>query len=462
MNGLAALAGLAAQPDAQDLPATLLLWAAEHEHEHERDSAGRLEHAGLAEHTLAHPVNAAALFNAVNASLARRHGGTSRVLQATRLDSANTLWLADMRVLLVDDSEINLEVARRLLECRGARVQTCTSGSQALDCLRARPADFDAVLMDVQMPDMDGLEATRRIRTECGAAQLPVIALTAGALVEERRRALEAGMQDFLSKPLDPTQLIRVLRRCVEAARGAVLPVKEGAFKRGPAAAAAAWPQVAGIDVADVAARLGHDLPLFLCMLRQLLLEFRDLAQVPECACDVGDPRRLLAARLHKLRGSASTVGAHELHRLAGLAEASLKDTHNQTQAQAHTAVLAVSVSLAQLAAQSAAALARQPPDADAPSAAESSWTQPLPPATAARVQPLLQQLRRQDLAALDSFNALLPALRGAFGTPAVEALSNAMDALDFTQALDLLAAKLAAAAPAGAAPCSRAVAITD
>jgi CheY-like chemotaxis protein len=151
------------------------------------------------------PVSHSELFNAVNAAVARRSDRLDKVTQSTRLDAAGACWLPGMHVMLVDDSDINLEVARRILEREGATVTACSHGQEALDRLAAAPGSFHAVLMDVQMPVMDGHEATRRLRQDLGLRNLPVIALTAGALVAERQRALESGMNDFISKPLDPT-----------------------------------------------------------------------------------------------------------------------------------------------------------------------------------------------------------------------------------------------------------------
>ncbi len=129
--------------------------------------------------------------------------------------------LAGVRVLVVDDNEINLEVARQILLHDGAAVETRGDGRSALDLLREGPEAFDVVLMDVQMPGMDGNEATSRIRCELGLYELPVIALTAGALLAERKRALDAGMSDFVSKPLDPDTLVKLIRSHVGGAPGA-------------------------------------------------------------------------------------------------------------------------------------------------------------------------------------------------------------------------------------------------
>ena len=439
LDGLQALAELAGQVGTAQLPAALVVTA------HERGRIASHDHSHLADHILTKPVGSSDLFNAINDSLARRQGSTEKVLQSTRLDAADALWLADVHVLLVDDSDINLEVARRLLERRGAKVQTCTNGRQALDRLRASPTAFDAVLMDVQMPDMDGLEASRRIRSELGLCKLPVIALTAGALVEERRRALDAGMQGFLPKPLDPAQLIRMLRRFVEAARGAALPVK--GLVNSPAPGSSPWPLIDGINTNDVARRLGSDVPLFLSLLRSLLAEFGGLAEDPDLRLDVPAQRQALSARMHKLRGSAGTIGALELHRLAAAAEQALRSP----QADAASAVHAVGRSLARLATQCRSVLATQQTTADGEAA--DTGPAPLPAVDCdARVQGLVQGLLRQDLAALDIFRSLEPALRAVMGAQATRGLAAALDMLEFSRALALLAQSFPAAAAAVAA----------
>ena len=119
--------------------------------------------------------------------------------------------LAGLRVLAVDDSHLNLMVVERALKIEGASVSLAADGQQALQILKAQPHGFDIVLMDIQMPVMDGLTATREIRRDSALAKLPIIALTAGALPEEREAALSAGMNDFLAKPLDLKEMNTVL-----------------------------------------------------------------------------------------------------------------------------------------------------------------------------------------------------------------------------------------------------------
>ena len=125
--------------------------------------------------------------------------------------------LTGLRVLAVDDNPINLFMLQRALQLEGATVNLATDGQEALDTLRASPKAFDVVLMDIQMLVMDGLTATRALRGDPALAAIPVIALTAGVLAEERVAAESAGMNDFLPKPLELGQMVTVLLPYVPA-----------------------------------------------------------------------------------------------------------------------------------------------------------------------------------------------------------------------------------------------------
>jgi two-component system, sensor histidine kinase and response regulator len=114
-------------------------------------------------------------------------------------------------VLLAEDDPINREVAIELLQLAGQVVDVAVDGEQAV--LKAASGRHDLVLMDMQMPRLDGLEATRRIRALPGGASVPIVALTANAFTDHRDRCLQAGMSDFLVKPLDMAELYGVLLR---------------------------------------------------------------------------------------------------------------------------------------------------------------------------------------------------------------------------------------------------------
>jgi signal transduction histidine kinase len=128
-------------------------------------------------------------------------------------------WLEGVRVLAVDDCEIVLRVVRRILEEQGAIVACCSDGASALEFVRAHRPEIDVVLIDVQMPILDGNETTRRIRRELGDKTLPIIGLTADALLSERERSLAAGMNEIITKPFDPRTMLGEIRLIVEQAQ---------------------------------------------------------------------------------------------------------------------------------------------------------------------------------------------------------------------------------------------------
>ena len=192
------------------------------------------------------------------------------------------------RLLVVEDNEFNQQVIRELLERAGAQVDVAGTGRQALQCLEGEAA-FDAVLMDMQMPDIDGLEVTRRIRRDPRLGGLAVIAMTANATVEDRQRCLAAGMNDFETKPVVPDRLYRTLGRW--------LPGR---------------PRPAVLDRSRLEAILGGDAGKLGALTQVFLRTSREtLAQMTQAleAGAVPDLGRLA----HKLRGSASAIGADEL-----------------------------------------------------------------------------------------------------------------------------------------------------
>jgi CheY-like chemotaxis protein len=115
------------------------------------------------------------------------------------------------RILVVEDDVRNLFALASVLEPRGATIEIARNGREALERLRANPS-IDLVLMDIMMPEMDGLEATREIRSDPRFARLPIIALTANAMIDDRERCLAAGANDYIAKPLDVDKLLSLAR----------------------------------------------------------------------------------------------------------------------------------------------------------------------------------------------------------------------------------------------------------
>ncbi|GHC93857.1 hypothetical protein GCM10007320_45150 [Pseudorhodoferax aquiterrae] len=237
---------------------------------------------------------------------------------------------AGARVLLAEDNLVNQEVATQLLHAAGVQVDVAGDGAQALEMVRSRP--YDLVLMDVQMPHLDGLEVTRRIRQEPALAQLPIIAMTANAFPEDRQACLEAGMNEHLAKPVDPRELHAALLRWLPARLG------EG---RPPAPLPLAGPQpapraAAPAGSADVVARMADliDLPqaleyaagqndILLRVLQQFVAHYAATGATLVRLLEEGE-RTALARALHGLRGVVGMIGAGRLREMSAALEAAL------------------------------------------------------------------------------------------------------------------------------------------
>jgi CheY-like chemotaxis protein len=121
--------------------------------------------------------------------------------------------LRGLRALVVDDTSVNLIIMRGILGQEGAQVQVAQDGLQALAALREQPDGFDLVFMDMHMPQMDGLQATRAMREDGRWQDLPIVAITANVTPEDRQACLDAGMDDFIGKPFELDQVVEVARR---------------------------------------------------------------------------------------------------------------------------------------------------------------------------------------------------------------------------------------------------------
>lgn len=246
--------------------------------------------------------------------------------------------LSGLRVLLVEDNPFNQQVAAELLMDAGARVTVAEQGQAALDHLAREPVDV--VLMDIQMPVMDGLEATRRIRDNPAWADLPVLAVTAHTQASDREAALDAGMDEVLTKPLGVAMLIDALCRWRHGRRQAA-PVQQAAPAPVPAAApvaAAAPPDLPGIDRALGELHCGGRPALHQHLLDIFFKAHRDVAR--RLSDQIAAPDWPAAARvLHVLKADAATVGATRLADVARSLETALLG-EDQAAVQLHKAEL--------------------------------------------------------------------------------------------------------------------------
>ena len=348
-----------------------------------------------------------------------------RAPEAAAVARADDGRLDGLRVLLVEDNELNQELAVELLRRRGAAVEVAGNGLEALELLAARgAAAFDVVLMDLQMPVLDGLEATRRLRERPEFDALPVIAVTAHALADEQARCRAAGMQDHVAKPLDIATLAQKLRPYVPRAAAAA-----------PAAPRAGTPLPAmpGLDVELALKRFdGHE-ALYRRTLRAFAKDYGD-GVAPLAAALAEGRHEDLRRGAHTLHGLAGTIGAAALAEIARVLEGAAA---RRDAAAAGVALGPLAERLAEIVAQIDGALEPPPPWMASGTAALADAGPGIDPAHG--LTTLRELLSTADSQALDWWQAHQATLRAALPPAAARRLQQAMNTLDFDAALAAL-----------------------
>jgi PAS domain S-box-containing protein len=263
------------------------------------------------------PVTAASLYNAVIEAKRKRAAtiGTTFALYQSAGQS-----LLGIRVLVVDDSEINCEVALRILRGQGAIVALASDGQEALDWLQAHPDDIDLVLMDVQMPLMDGITATKKLRLIPKFVDLPIIALTAGAFKSQQDAAEAVGMTHFISKPFDVPSTIALIQRLSrrqprplgDQLRLASVPPSEQTFVTPNC-------DVGVLDVVQ-GLKIWQDSASYQVYLQLFVDQYSNAVSVMNVMLAQGD-RPSASALAHKLSGVAANLALPEVKRVAGEAQ---------------------------------------------------------------------------------------------------------------------------------------------
>lgn len=280
---------------------------------------------------------------------------------ANRGDERGTSRPAEMQarhVLLVDDNAICQQLGRALLAARGLSVTLAADGATALEALNE--SVFDLVLMDIQMPGMNGYEATERLRRNPRLSALPVIAMTAGATEDDRQACLAAGMDEFFAKPIEPQRLYAVIDQYLKPSCTASGEAPGSGSGTGPATAAFNDPRV--IDVSRGLYFTGGQMPLYTSLLREFGRLHRSDAETLRCLVAwhrMEDARRLV----HTLKGVADGLGAIDLRDRCQVIEASLPDRLNEGDvgalSHAHGRVLHAIARLPEAEAEAAAASAK-------------------------------------------------------------------------------------------------------
>jgi two-component system sensor histidine kinase/response regulator len=254
-------------------------------------------------------------------------------------EGEQALRLRGARILLAEDNEINQQIAVELLECTGAMVKVANNGREAVDILSngPQPPPFDVVLMDLQMPEMDGYQATAKLRSDARFAALPIIAMTAHATIEERQRCLASGMNDHISKPIDPSALFETVARYYRSAPGTSASVPAIAKTSDPVVKTAGVPEVEsradnmeiptveGLNSVEGLLRVAGNRKLYLKLLRQFSAQQSDAPGRITELLKAGD-RPAAERTAHTVKGVAANLGVKTVQLAAGELEKAIHD----------------------------------------------------------------------------------------------------------------------------------------
>jgi len=406
-----------------------------------RDALERQGEPPYVDAILIKPVNKSILFNTVMDVF--RESAPLREPEEQRGRTSDQLrrHLGGRRVLLAEDNDINQQVATELLQDVGMVVEIAGTGQEAVDTLSDPARSYDIVLMDVQMPEMDGLEATRIIRNVLGRVDLPIIAMTAHAMASEKQKCIEAGMNDHVSKPVDPDRLFAVLDKWIQ-------PLPEGQIPPLPAPAAKSQDHdgalhplpesLPNVDMATALNRLQGNRRLYRSLLGDFARGFADFVEDVRTARDTGD-FQTMTRKAHTLKGVAGNLGAMALSQAAAALESAAK---RQDFSRFEALLAAIQENLSPLLEALQVLEPRSVAGGIPPGGTEVEL--PRLEQSIARLDALLMD---NDLSAEEEFAALQAMLAGRAPADAVHQLETCLAGLDFKQAraaLEVLARAIA------------------
>ena len=318
MDGLQLVAELR-KKDGQPVPSVLMVTA------FGVDTVRQAAKEKLIDGFLLKPINPSILYDTINSIL---HLGEKRVLDKSKdIDVIENYRAAlqDSKVLLVEDNDINLELAIELLRDVGIEPDFARNGREGWE--KVKENTYDCVLMDIQMPEMDGLTATRKIREEERFNSLPILAMTAHAMKGEREKSLSAGMNDHITKPIDPHILYNALIKYIKG-EATANSVADFAEKNATADGDAPF-QIEGVDVVNGLKRVAGKQDLYFKLLKTFVDNYTGVtAKAQKMVVEKNVPE--LAALLHTIAGVAGNIGITELYELAHPVSSELKNVSQE------------------------------------------------------------------------------------------------------------------------------------
>jgi two-component system, sensor histidine kinase and response regulator len=347
--------------------------------------------------------------------------------------TAHSHAAAGIRILLVEDNEVNQQVAIELLESSGAIVQIANHGGEAVSMLTKgdEPPPFDVVFMDLQMPEMDGYTATKLIRAQSRLNNLPIIAMTAHALVEERQKCLDAGMCDHVTKPIDPDALLATLLRWAKPRPESIATESRAELKPTAPVDEIALPQIEGVDLEGGLKRVVGNKRLYRDLLLQFAAKQADAPAQISKAIESGD--RMLAQRIaHTVKGVAGNIGLGQVFAVAEKLEKAIR--HGDAGDGADAALLEEFAKVLSRQVQAIRQAIHVPiPEESASTESRADFNAEAASSAIARLRDLLESC---DGNATESFSAVQKSLAGIVATSQLDALYTSINEFDFEKAL--------------------------
>ena len=365
---------------------------------------------------LVKPVNPSTLLDAILEAF-----GHGAIHEQTKTSIEAAEHVRGAHLLLVEDNEINQQVAEDLLIQEGITLVIADNGEIGVRMLKANPGAYDAILMDIQMPIMDGYTATREIRKDDRFKDLPIIAMTANAMAGDREKTKEAGMNDHIAKPIDVKELYDVLAKWIDIPE-ARRPQSSGSDTQ-PLTDTVDIPQLAGIDTEAGLKRVGGKVALYRKILHKFKNSQADAVDRIQTAFDSGDIETA-EREAHTLKGLAGNIGAEDLQLSAASIEKQIKDKSPSLTGIEHLVVelskILNSLKVLEVQQKTVATIQADP----------------------ARVKELLDNLRAHleddDAGAAEVLEEILPYLGNKYSSQ-IKALANDIDDYNFEEALEVL-----------------------
>jgi two-component system sensor histidine kinase/response regulator len=328
MDGIDASRRIKNHEDLNKIPAIIMVTAYGRE-----EIMQQAEDVGL-EGFLLKPINSSILFDAIMQAFGEAESETFRVLERHEQEAETVRHIKGALVLLVEDNEINQQVAKEILEGAGLIVTLANDGQEGVNAVKENY--YDVVLMDIQMPIMDGLTAAREIRKDKNFKDLPIIAMTAHAMAGDENKSLKAGMNGHVTKPIDPDQLFSTLQKWIKTSEERIqvqqseVSVEQPELDNAVPADNELPEFLSGFDLVDGLKRLQGNKKLYRKLLLSFATDYNSVANEIRQALDADDFDQAHSL-VHNLKGLAGNLAAKDLQEAAVNLEKLVKGIEKET-----------------------------------------------------------------------------------------------------------------------------------